>query len=92
MAIESCLDIAGHIVSYQGYRQPSDNQDIFQVLIEEKILDSELGNQLKKRAKFRNIIVHDYVKLDPEIVFGILTSEIKDIKKFFNVIKDEYIN
>ncbi|WP_420848208.1 DUF86 domain-containing protein [Natranaerofaba carboxydovora] len=46
--MESCLDIASHIVSYQGYRAPGDNQDIFQVLIEEKILDKELGEQLKK--------------------------------------------
>ncbi|HZK18115.1 MAG TPA: HepT-like ribonuclease domain-containing protein [Clostridia bacterium] len=34
MAIEACLDIANHIVSYEGFREPADNKDTFQVLCE----------------------------------------------------------
>lgn len=41
MAIECCLDIAQHIISYEKYREPISNQDIFQILIEENILDKE---------------------------------------------------
>ena len=67
MAIEACLDIANHIVSYEGYREPVDNKDIFQVLFEQKILDERLTENLKKMAQFRNVIVHDYIRIQPEM-------------------------
>lgn len=41
MAIEACLDIANHIVSYEGYREPVDNKDIFQVLFELAVLEKK---------------------------------------------------
>lgn len=51
MAVEACLDIANHIIAYEGYREPIDNKDAFQVLFERDIL---------KMSQFRNVIVHDY--------------------------------
>jgi len=35
-----------------------------------------------KMAKFRNIIVHDYARIDPEIVVGILKNNLNDFKGF----------
>ena len=55
MAIEACLDIANHIVSYEGFREPADNKDTFQVLCEQKIINEELTVNLKKMAQFRNV-------------------------------------
>ncbi|MFH1491705.1 MAG: HepT-like ribonuclease domain-containing protein [Pseudomonadota bacterium] len=33
-------------------------------------------------AKFRNIIVHDYARIDPEIVVRILKNDLVDFKGF----------
>jgi len=92
MAIESCLDTASHIISYKGYREAENNQDLFQILIEESILDKDLGKKLKKMAQFRNVIVHDYLKIDPEIVFAILTKHTDDLSRFALVIKDSFLS
>lgn len=35
-----------------------------------------------KMAKFRNIVVHDYARIEPEVVLGILRKDIGDFKKF----------
>jgi len=91
MAIECCLDIAQHIISYEKYREPISNQDIFQILIEENILDKDLGENLKKMAQFRNVIVHEYIKIDPEIIFSILKKNLPDISKFSNLIIKKFI-
>lgn len=37
---------------------------------------------MTKMAKFRNIIVHDYVRIDPEIVVGILHKHADDFRRF----------
>lgn len=78
MMIETCVDIASHIIADQGYRVPKSYSDTFKVLHEEKIVDGELFKALGKMAKFRNIVVHHYDKVDAEIVVGILKRDLKD--------------
>lgn len=91
IAIEACLDIASHIISYEGFREPENNQDTFQVLIEEGVLNNDLGQRLKKMAQFRNVIVHDYIKLKPEIVYSVLQKNTKDISEYANRIKKIFL-
>jgi uncharacterized protein YutE (UPF0331/DUF86 family) len=91
MSIEACLDVANHIISYEGYREPVDNKDIFQVLFEEKILSENLMKKLKKMAQFRNVVVHDYVRIQPEIVYAVLQKNIGDILEFANIVKEKFL-
>lgn len=91
MLIEACIDIANHIISYEGYREPMSNKDTFQVLAEEKILDKKLAERLKKMAQFRNIIVHDYVRIKPEIVYTVLQSHLNDILEFAKLVKRQFL-
>jgi uncharacterized protein YutE (UPF0331/DUF86 family) len=37
-------------------------------------------------AKFRNVIVHDYARVDPEIVVGILHERLGDFAAFRAVV------
>ena len=82
MMIETCVDIASHIISDIGCRVPKSYSDTFKVLHEEKIVGSRLFNGLEKMAKFRNIVVHHYDKVDAEIVVGILKKDLKDFMKY----------
>ena len=88
MMIEICADIAGHIISDKGYRVPATYADTFRVLYENGILNKDLFETMEKMAKFRNIIVHHYDKVDMEIVIGILKKDLKD----FSAYKDAIIN
>jgi uncharacterized protein YutE (UPF0331/DUF86 family) len=91
MATEACLDIANHIISYEGYREPEDNKDAFKVLSENDIIAEDLRDKLIKMAKFRNVIVHDYLKVDSEIVYAVLTKHCNDIAIYAGVIKSKYL-
>ena len=86
MMLETCLDISGHIISDKGYRIPKSYGDTFRVLYEEKILNSKQVSALEKMAKFRNIVVHHYDKVDAEIVIGILRKHLVDFINFRDVI------
>ena len=88
MMIEICADIAGHIISDKGYRVPATYADTFRVLYENGILNKDLFETMEKMAKFRNIIVHHYDKVDTEIVIGILKKDLKDVSAY----KDAIIN
>jgi uncharacterized protein YutE (UPF0331/DUF86 family) len=80
--IETCLDIANHIVSDRGYRIPVSYADIFKVLGENNLLDKKIVDRMEKMAKFRNILVHQYEGVDPEIIIGILEKGLNDFEKF----------
>ena len=86
MMIEICADIAGHIISDKGYRVPTTYADTFRVLYENDILKKELFETMEKMAKFRNIIVHHYDKVDTEIVIGILRNDLNDFSAYRNAI------
>ena len=86
MMIETCVDIAGHIISDKGFRIPKSYSDTFLVLRENDILSDELFSSVEKMAKFRNIVVHHYDKVDAEIVVGILKKDLKDLTGFRDAI------
>jgi len=86
MMIEVCLDIAGHIISDQEYRVPSSYAEMFRILNENNIIDETLSNALDKMAKFRNIVVHQYDKVDHSIVISILRKNLNDFNTYKNVI------
>jgi len=81
LACESCLDIAAHIISRCGLREPRDNKDLFLVLYENNIITEPIFEAMAKMAKFRNIIVHDYARIELEVV-GILKKNVEDLKRF----------
>ncbi|MEW6327163.1 MAG: DUF86 domain-containing protein [Thermodesulfobacteriota bacterium] len=66
LAIESCIDIASHIISAESFREARDNKDLFIILNEQGIVSSKLLPAMIDMCKFRNIIVHDYTRIDPE--------------------------
>lgn len=91
VAIEACLDLAGHIISYEGFREPLDNKDCFQVLLENDIIPPELNERLKKMAQFRNVVVHDYIRVNPEIVYAIVQKNIRDIVAFSQIVGKKFL-
>ncbi|GBD99266.1 hypothetical protein BMS3Abin07_01301 [bacterium BMS3Abin07] len=82
LMIELCIDIANHVISDKGLRVPSSYADAFRVLMENGIIRKSLFNRLEKMAKFRNIIVHQYEQVDPEIVVSILKNNLRDFEEY----------
>ncbi len=82
MMIETCLDVSGHIISDEKLRVPETYADMFRILVENDILKGSQLEAFEKMAKFRNIIVHDYAKIDAGIVLGILQKNLDDFEGF----------
>lgn len=81
IAAQVCIDIGSHVIAGRGYRTPHSYADIFTVLEKEGLLPPDLADTLKQIAGFRNILVHDYLEIDPEIVYRCL-QKIDDFKRF----------
>jgi uncharacterized protein YutE (UPF0331/DUF86 family) len=82
MMVEICLDVANHIISDKRFRRPVGYADHFAVLRENGMLSGKLTTRMMKMARFRNLIVHNYDKIYPEIVVGILKKNLSDFDAF----------
>ena len=82
LSIEILLDIGKLLVIIKGLKKPEENQEIFSALRDEKIVSEKLADNLMGIANFRNILVHDYEKIDREIVYEKLQNNLSDIEDF----------
>lgn len=85
VAIEALIDLANHLVSVRAYRKPESNVDIFSVLEEEGVIDADLAGRMADWVRFRNILVHDYIAVDPRRVHGFL-GELDDLRTMARIL------
>lgn len=79
-AIEGCISIANHLIAGLGLAPAADNADAFAVLHRAGILgDSTLVQKLQAAARFRNLVVHGYRRIEPARVLPFLKSDIADL-------------
>lgn len=87
--IEAATDIAFMVIVKKKFRLPDDDIDAFNILSEHKIINGELYKKLKQAKGMRNIIAHEYGKIDDKIVFDAIKEEItEDMKDFIRNIKN----
>ena len=87
LAIETCMDVADHIVADRRLRVPETGAESFEILAEAQLLPHELGEALARMVGFRNILVHDYTRLDPAIVVRVLRKDLLDLLRFRDAVR-----
>ena len=81
-AIQSCIDLAHYRIAQSGLSVPTEYRESFEIISKEGMIDKELCESMKKMVGFRNIAVHEYSKLDKNILKSILTKHLIDIENF----------
>jgi len=86
MAVQNCIDMAAHIISEAGLGTPGSTNEMFYCLEENGYIDRQLSEKMVKAVGFRNLVVHEYGKLDLERVHRIMQDDIRDIDEFLKAI------
>ena len=79
-AVEALLDLANHLISANGWELPRDGRHAFSILAEKGLLPASDVGLARAMVGFRNIAVHDYAALDPEVVHGIVRDRLGDLE------------
>ena len=80
LAIESLLDVAQHVAVAKGSRRPESYADCFTVLEEAGLVSPERAGLYRSIARFRNILVHGYLELDPGAVYRLWVERLGDLR------------
>lgn len=86
LSIESCIDIAELIISDQRFATPESGRDAIIILGNEAVLDKNFAENFSQAAGFRNILIHDYVKIDYDLLHKYLQENLSDFHKFIEQI------
>jgi len=87
--VEAVIDLSFLIVKEKSLKIPEDSEGVFDVLKEENIISEKLAEKLKDAKGMRNIISHQYGKVDDEIVFESITGQLeRDVIEFLGCVED----
>lgn len=88
VAPNKALIIATHIVSYTPLSVPNTMAESFEMLSKAKIISAENAIRMKKAVGLRNILVHEYQKIDWSILWAVITNHVSDFQDFIREIQD----
>ena len=82
VAAEAALDICNHLVARRGGRSPADYADCIAILAELGAIDEELKPRLVRMARFRNLLVHLYWKVEDAEVYRVIREDLGDFDRY----------
>jgi uncharacterized protein YutE (UPF0331/DUF86 family) len=71
-----------HVVRKRKLGVPQDSREAFDLLQAHALLAEPLATAMKRMVGFRNIAIHEYDKLNLDIVKSIITARLDDILMF----------
>jgi uncharacterized protein YutE (UPF0331/DUF86 family) len=81
-ACESSIDAAMHLVRVHRLGIPQQTREAFDLLEAGGLLEASLADRLRKMVGFRNVAIHDYQKLNLDIVRRIVVDHLEDFLAF----------
>ena len=89
-AAQATMDLATHVVTTEGYGLPDSVASAFTMLATHRVISQPLAERMRKMVGFRNIAVHDYQTLDPQIVQAIILHHLEDIRAFARKVVERF--
>ena len=79
--IQCILDICHHIIAENNWPRPQDNQEAIQIIGQKRIIPLSFAKKISHMAGLRNILIHEYTKVNPSIIYKHL-KRLQDFRQF----------
>jgi len=87
LSCQVVLDTLNLVIIEEAWEKPEDNQEAVSILFGKNIISENLATNLEGIAGFRNILVHEYGKIDRRRVYQYLLEK----SELFKVFKKEVL-
>lgn len=84
VAAEAALDICNHLAARRGARSPEDYADCMAIMAEIGVVDDNLKARLMRMARFRNLLVHLYARVDDGEVYRVIREDLGDLERYLS--------
>ncbi|UFT99155.1 DUF86 domain-containing protein [Radiobacillus kanasensis] len=84
---EAAIDLAMHFCRSKDLGIPQSSRESFDFLVKDGQLSLQIANNMKSMIGFRNIAVHDYQRLNIDILETILKERLSDFQHFVSELR-----
>jgi len=82
LAVQSCLDIASHLIADERWPPAVTLGEAFERLGERGVLDRTTAEALRRATGLRNVVAHGYSAAAPELLHQAATVGLADLERF----------
>ena len=82
VSIEAVIDVCHLLVTGLRLGIPAEEDDLFEKLEAAGIVSPQTSETLKEMKGFRNILVHEYARLEDRIVYEVARTKLGDFETF----------
>lgn len=88
--VEALVDLTYLIIKEKKFQAPENDEHAFEILSKNKIISDELAKKFSDAKGMRNIIAHEYGKVNDELVYEAVSNEIvKDTEEFIKFVREK---
>jgi uncharacterized protein YutE (UPF0331/DUF86 family) len=87
-ACEQCIDLANHAIRVRKLGLPKESKDSFRLLAANNIIPRDLATHLEGMVGFRNVLVHEYQRMNIQIMIDVIENRLDDMLLFVDRIVD----
>ena len=81
-ACEQAIDLANHCIRARKLGIPKTTAESFELLTCKQVISGDLAERLIKMTGFRNIVIHQYQRMDMEITRAVINVGLGDLIEF----------
>lgn len=82
VSVEAVVDTCALLVSGLRLGLPGDEDDLFAKLVARGILSPSVADTLKRMRGLRNLLVHEYGRINDQLVFTVARERLGDFETF----------
>jgi uncharacterized protein YutE (UPF0331/DUF86 family) len=87
LAAQALFDVGNHVLAGSFAWRPKDYAEVVPELARRGVISSNLEQRLRGLAGFRNLLVHEYVAVDPARVRELLRTRLGDFTEFADAVE-----
>lgn len=84
-ACQAAISLAMRLIRIKNLGLPKESREAFKILKENSIVPRDLAASLQSMVGFRNLAVHEYQKINLDVVQGIITKRLDVFERFVEI-------
>lgn len=81
LSAQVAIDVATYLIARERWVRGA-RETLWEVLARERVITAELATSLRGLAGFRNVLVHEYLGVDLDIVTAAVREGVEDLERF----------
>jgi uncharacterized protein YutE (UPF0331/DUF86 family) len=82
VSIEAAVDVCSLLVSGLRLGLPGEENDLFEKLADRGVISRPMADLLRRMKGMRNLLVHEYGRVDDELIFDAVAYRLGDFDRF----------